>query len=879
MTKKWTHNDMEKFSLRRKVLTTAIVAATAATSPQTLFAAEDQAMEEVAVVGSRISRNAEFETATPIQVMDRDAIEKSGYTNLQQLFEKNPAAGNGTFSTRGNNQDSTANGAAAVSLRGMGADATLVLVNGRRVAISAFAESITTNFVDINSVPLAAIERVEVLKDGASAIYGSDAVAGVVNLVLRRDFEGTEVSVDYGGADGYDEQSMSAVWGINGDDSNLTVIFDHHKNSRLSSTERSGLDTANQSSRGGMDFRSSRGYPGSFNVGGTFVSDPNCPEERDTGEVCVYDYGPWTLITPEAERTGLLMLGHTQLAEGVEFFSEVAVQHNTSVAQGAPTPLDGDAGLYVLADHPNNPFGEDVDIYRYRTVDAGARQWDIETDNLRGVFGLRGSVADWDWEASVQRSRSETTQTGDRSQGWVRTDLLQEQINAGNYNPFGGVQNPDSVIDAITTSLVRQGKSDLTSYNFSVNGDLVDTASGTIAMAAGLEYREEKASDIPDDQFQRGLIFGTESVSASASRDISSAYVEVAIPLPARFDLTVAARYDDYSDFGSTTNPMANLLWTATDQLSLRASWGTGFRAPSLAQVGLGPSQESLFFVDTYGCEVNDAYCASTDYTIIFSGNPDLDAEESESFNIGAVYEPIEDLRLSLDYWNITQEGKIDEVPFGYIYNLYCWDQDSTVCRRDTPVDGQTLGALQSIDSSFTNIGEQDVSGVDLSIVYSGFELVGGELGLRLDYSYLAEFERVELNSSGDAFITRDLAGEYEYPQHRWNATADWTFDTFGFSAGLSYIGEFEDTPDIDFDGTLDYDSNNSRTVDSFLTMNMQARYTGFENMVLSLGADNVFDEEPPFAIGDGDADLYGYVQSQHDPRGRFIYGKMTYSF
>ncbi|MCX2833465.1 TonB-dependent receptor [Microbulbifer thermotolerans] len=871
---------MDKSIFHRNALATAIITAAAAAAPQSPLAAEQEAIEEITVVGSRIQRNAEFETATPIQVMDREAIEKSGYTSLQQMFEKNPAAGNGTFSTRGNNQDSTANGAAAVSLRGMGADATLVLVNGRRVAISAFAESITTNFVDINSIPLAAVERVEVLKDGASAIYGSDAVAGVVNLVLRDDFEGMEVSVDYGGADGYDEQSTAAIWGINGDDANLTLIFDHHKNSTLASIERKGLDTADQSARGGMDFRSSRGYPGSFNVDGSIVPDPACPPESNTDEGCVYDYGPWGLLIPEAERTGLLLLGHTQLSDSVELFTEVAYQHNTSIAQGAPTPLDGDAGLTVPADHPDNPFSttSDLDIYRYRTVDAGARQWDIETDNIRAVFGLRGTVADWDWEASVQRSRSESIQSGDRSQGWVRTDLLQQEIDAGRYNPFGGTQNPQSVIDAITTSLVRRGKSQMTGVDFTISGEIFDTANGAIAMATGLEYREESVSDIPDDQFQRGLIFGTESVSASASRDIGSAFVEFAIPLPANLDLTLAGRYDDYSDFGSTTNPMANLLWTANDRLSLRASWGTGFRAPSLAQIGLGPSQESTFFVDTYGCAINSTYCASTDYTIVFSGNPDLEAEESESFNLGAVITPIDDLQLSLDYWSITQEGKIDEVPFGYIYNKYCNDQNSTVCRRDTPLPGETLGALQSVNSSFQNIGEQTVSGVDLSLVYSSLQLAGGDLSLRLDYTYLSEFERVELNAD-EVFQTRDLAGEYEYPQHRWSASGDWTFDNFAFTAGLNYIGEFEDTPDIDFDGTLDYEANKSRTVDAFLTLNLQARYTGFDNLVLSLGADNALDEEPPFAIGDGDSDLYGYVQSQHDPRGRFIYGKMVYNF
>jgi len=872
---------MEKQRIfRRNALATAILTAAAAAAPQSLYAADEEAIEEVAVVGSRIQRNAEFETATPIQVMDREAIEKSGYTNLQQMFEKNPAAGNGTFSTRGNNQDSTANGAAAVSLRGMGADATLVLVNGRRVAISAFAEGITTNFVDINTVPLAAVERVEVLKDGASAIYGSDAVAGVVNLVLRDDFEGAEVSVDYGGADGYDEQSTSAIWGINGENSNLTLIFDHHKNSTLASVERKGLGTADQSFRGGMDFRSSRGYPGYFVVDGVSTIDPGCPADSAIGQICAYDYGPWTLLTPEAERTGVLLLGKNQLNESVEFFTEMAFQHNTSIAQGAPTPLDESAALTVPVDHPDNPFtgAGSIDIGRYRTVDAGARQWDIETDNLRGVFGLRGSVADWDWEASVQRSRSESTQTGDRSQGWVRTDLLQQEIDAGRYNPFGGVQNPQSVINAITTSLVRQGKSQLTSVDFTIDGELFDTANGAIAMAAGVEHREEEASDIPDDQFQRGLIFGTESVSASASRDITSAFVEFAIPLPANLDLTLAGRFDDYSDFGTTTNPMANLLWTASDMLSLRASWGTGFRAPSLAQIGLGPSQESQFFTDSYGCAVNDAYCASTDYNIVYSGNPDLEAEESESFNLGAVIKPLDGMQLSLDYWSITQEGKIDKV-FSHLYSQFCNDQDSTVCVRSAPLPGESLGALQSIDGEMINIGEQNVSGVDLSLVYSEMELAGGNLGLRLDYSYLVEFERVELNVDGESFLSRDLAGEYEYPQHRWAASADWARDTFAFTVGLNYIGEFEDTPDIDFNTVLDYETNKSRMVDSFLTLNLQARYTGFENMVLSLGADNALDEEPPFAIGDGDSDLYGYVQSQHDPRGRFIYGRMVYSF
>ncbi len=152
--------------------------------------AQEPTQEEVVITGSRIARASDFESPSPVITLSHESIEKSGYSNLQQLMERIPVNGNGAFSTRGNNQDSTANGAASISLRGLGADATLVLVNGRRVAVSAFAENVTTNFVDINSIPVAAIERVEVLKDGSSAVYGSDAVAGVINIVLRKDFPG-----------------------------------------------------------------------------------------------------------------------------------------------------------------------------------------------------------------------------------------------------------------------------------------------------------------------------------------------------------------------------------------------------------------------------------------------------------------------------------------------------------------------------------------------------------------------------------------------------------------------------------------------------------------------------------------------------------------
>jgi iron complex outermembrane recepter protein len=855
--------------------------ASACLIPATCIHAADAPVETVVVTGSRIARGSDFESPSPVVTVDRESIERSGYNNLQQLMEKMPANGNGAFSTRGNNQDSTANGAASISLRGLGADATLVLVNGRRVAISAFAESITTNFVDINSIPVAAIERVEVLKDGSSAVYGSDAVAGVVNIILRRDFTGLETAVGYGNADGYDERTASAVWGMGGDDFNVTMILDYFKNSSLFNRERGTIGSANQTAQGGQDFRSSRGYPGSFTVNGAAVRDPSCPAGSQAGVNCVYDFGQWSVLNPEAERTGFIMLGHQRLGADVELFGELALQHNTSLAQGAPTPLDESALMTVPATHPNNPFGPGatIDIRRYRTVDAGPRQWDIETDNVRGVLGLRGGLGKWDWEAAVQRARSESQQTGSRSQGWVRTDFLQQEINAGRYNPFGGVQNPPEVIAAITTNLVRRGESELTMYDAQVSGELFELPAGTVRMAAGAEYRDESVSDIPDDQFQRGLIFGTEAVSANGARDSWAAFVEFAIPVVEGLELSLAARYDDYSDFGNTTNPKLALRWAPIEQLALRASWGTGFRAPSLAQIGLGPSQESQFFIDTFGCAAGaPGACTPLDYNIIFSGNPNLKAEESETLNLGVAWRPSDSLELSLDYWDIKQENKIDEAPFGFIYQEFCGVQDSTVCTRSAPLGGAALGTLQTINSGFQNIGEVNASGVDLGGYYR-FDLGAGRLTLGLSYQHLLEYERVELNSTGDAFVTRALEGEYEFPEDRAQLSADFSGETWGVFAQLNYVGAFQDTPDVDFDGVLDYDLFTTPEVDAWTTLNLQFRYTGLDNVQLMVGLDNALDEEPPFAVGDGDTDVFGYVQAVHSPRGRFWNAKAVYKF
>lgn len=859
--------------LHRCAFAVSTILCTGAVMAQETPPVEEKTVERMQVTGSHIKRT-DLEGPSPVTIIDRQMIDKSGFDNLQQLLERLPVTGAGTFSTRGNSQDSTANGAAAISLRGFGADATLVLINGRRVATSAFAEGIVNSFVDINSIPVAAIERVDILKDGASAIYGSDAVAGVVNVVLRKDYTGTDVSLGYGQTTGpdYDETTFSTVWGTGDDKSNATLILDYFNNGQIDNSELGRFGTANQEPFGGQDFRSSRGYPGRFIVDGVTLRDPGCPADSIAGQTCLYDYGPSSIAVPEAERLGAILNLSRKLDGDLEIFSEIAVQHNTSTAGGAATPLDEGAGLTVPANHPNNPWKKDIQIGRYRTVDAGNRRWDITSDTLRFLAGIRGSINNWEWEAAAQKGRSAATQTGDRDQGWVRTDFLQTEINAGRYNPFGGVQNPQSVIDAITTSLVRRGKSHLTSVDAHIGGELFQLATGAVGLAAGVEYRKEDARDTPDDQFTRGLIFGTESVSAAASRSQKAAYVELSVPVMENLELQLAERYDHYSDFGGTANPKVALHFTPSDTVSVRASWSQGFRAPSLAQVGLGPSQESQFFVDTFLCptqNTNNPACASTDYTIIFAGNPDLEAEESESWNVGVVWQVTPDLDFSLDMWSITQDNKIDEVPFGDVYQAECGNQNSTICIRFAPLPGQTLGTLDRINNGYFNVSSQEAQGLDLSGNYKMDLGSNGLLKFNLEWTYLDEFEKDNLS----------YAGEYRYPQYRWVTSADWSRNDWGVAASLSYIGEFEDTPDIDFDGSLDFDTETSDMVDSQFTLDTQVYYNLNSKTKLLLGVSNLLNEDPPFAVGDGDGDLYGYIPSMYSPRGRYVYAKVSYKF
>ncbi|MCP4320853.1 MAG: TonB-dependent receptor, partial [Alteromonadales bacterium] len=674
---------------KKQVLALSISTALLSTQSFNIFAAEE-GVERIEITGSHIKRTS-MEGPSPVSSLSQEDIQKSGVTDLISLFTKLPISGQGTFSTQANSSDDTANGGSSVSLRGLGADSTLILINGRRVSVSPFAKGIDTAFVDINNIPLAAIKRVDILKDGASATYGSDAVAGVINIVLRDDVDGAELTAKMGAtADGGgEEQSVNLVFGNSTDNTSHTFILEYFNREEVLYSDRDYSATANQKLRTGdadaTDFRSTSGItgsimlkddPGYMRIADTFGND-TCPVEQITpilndagqqvGSNCRYDYAPAMSMIPASERFSWNYMGKYEINDNIRAFAELNGQNSKSTVRGAGSPsfneltMDGDNTNHPFADMPNHEFYQQDLTMRRRTVDIGNREKRVDSNYYRAILGLQGEIKDWSWEAAYSYIKSSSIERG--VDGFPNKRRTQEAIDNELWNPFEPSSNSQEALDYIETTTTRVGKSTMESLDFKISGALMDMPSGELMLALGTEYREESISDNPDDQFLRGEVFGTEATQANGSRDNLAIFGELAIPVLEDLEVQFAVRYEDYSDFGTTTDPKVSFIWSPTDDFSLRGSYGTAFRAPSLHQLGLGRTDESPNLVDTLRCRAignQDRACEPQEYTAVFEGNPDLAPEESKSYNLGLIYNITDNLNFTVDYYNYDITNVID---------------------------------------------------------------------------------------------------------------------------------------------------------------------------------------------------------------------------
>ena len=901
--------------------------------PSAAQAAEEEA---IVVIGSRIPGVAQ-DGAVQALVVTREDILQSGAAETSDILRDLTvtAGGSGTFSTStaGALSSDTPVGSSAVSLRGLGASSTLTLVNGRRASVSAFALG-QQSFIDAGSIPAAAIERVEVLPNGASALYGADAIAGVVNIVLRENFEGFEVSVSYGDSTAETDEgrfNLNAVWGANWGGHQVMAVADYFQRNALFDRDRAISRDSVRPSQQGF-------YP-SFNDLFLMVNDQT-EEPADggcsaadfgvgsLGEFCEVDTNDFVSTNDALESFGGLFTHRYRFSNGLEWFNEAIFQQTDSRGTSSPANF---SRAPTDPENPNWPAALIADMIAEGRVSRFSafnrfpifawgkfpepRAVEVESASFRLTTGLGLEFENgWTLDASLLYGGNDRTQRG--LSGLVLSEAFYD-ANLGNlctdgsrvrrwdvtpsrptaryfgqtceslgrttlwYNPFGGQgQQAPGIDGAIRTKAERTGESRLWIADVAATGDLFALNGRLVQAAFGAEWRREELNDTPAGVARATFrnpepILGFSSTSAQGERDAYAAFAELFIPLSDSFELQLAGRYDEYDGFGGDFNPKVAFRFAPVDAFIVRGNWSTSFRAPSIAEAGAGTLLSSY----TVSCRVTPQACngsaTATGRALLSEdvANPNLQPEEAETWGLGFLFRPASSIDISLDYWNIEHE------------NLVGIDEDDFIRRALAgafPVVAPGLlptgspglevdrGFVTDAHFQLTNLGFQRTSGFDLS--YTQYiDTALGEFSLLADVTYLLAFER----KSSDSALVEDLAGTFRYPELLADVRLRWRGDRWGASVGANYTGAYDDDPAPRTLAAVGLPADAQVEVDSWLVFDTSVTFDVTEKATVRLNVQNILDEEPPLVLG-ASANV---DHINHDSLGRFISLRFTQSF
>ncbi|MGJ3242716.1 MAG: TonB-dependent receptor plug domain-containing protein [Opitutales bacterium] len=877
----------------------------------------------VTVTGSRIKR-IDVETPSPVVVITREDLDATGFSTVGDALRALPY-NSGTSLTSVDAGTSFTPGVSSLNLRGLGNNNTLVLINGRRA--SPFGASGFNGFqsvFDFNSVPASAIESIEILKDGASAIYGSDAVSGVINIKLRKDFEGMNAQVSVGNTEDTDSLEKQIFWmmGTTTGDTSIVTTFDYRARNGIAAADIPYFDSPNLSSdpttntffepipgtdRFDIDWRSSRSFPARFVLpvdagglpAGSTVTLPGLTTNPDPDSVIpitrsnpdqfgnspgYYNFlgnqeGNASNLLPESENWGFYTSATHEITDTLTFDAEVSFRRANTRGNAAPAPLtasdeNGDApggGLLFPATNPHNPFGEDIVEFAWRMHSSGPRIFDVRADYPRVVASLEGKVGfTWTWETGVMWTQSEYTNT---NPGTVFDSLVQDALNGvvldGDLlyaNPFGP-EDP-RVTDYYTGENPQTGKWEVRSYSAEAAGEIFQLPAGPVGLALGTEFREEAFDDVRTLANETGdIVGGSEGFGVQGDREVLAAFAEVSLPVTSMIELQGAARFEDYSDFGTTTKPKIAAKFRPFDFLLLRASFGQSFKAPDLPFLF---SAGSVSFTPQSFADPKRPGDPPTQLKTIGQGNPDLGPEETDTTYVGISFEPGEDilngwldgLILSVDWFEFDQENLITREGASTVLQ----NEDNPnfvggdVIRSDPlPTDPPGLpGPIFAVTTDWFNAPTQVYEGVDMSIRYDWETANLGDFRAQVVGTYIRKFERNDLTPP-------EQAGEYLVPEWRANANFAWTRGDWAASVYASWVDGFNDA----FGGFLP-------DVEDYLRVNPQVSFSGFLDTRITVGVRNVFDERPPLDYSNG-----GQVFSSgvHNFEPRFWYLRLNRDF
>ncbi len=883
--------------LKKRQLCTALAAAMGASMTLSLPVAAQlaaQTKERIEVTGSNIKR-VDSEGPNPVAVIRREDIERTGGQNLVDVLNKMSVASLGSYSETRQSGNSFAPGTSAISLRGLGPQTTLVLLNGRRIANYGFAQNINEAFVDLNSIPLSAIERIEILKAGASAIYGSDAIAGVVNIILRKDFKGFEASTQFGTSSRHDANekraSLTAGFGdIATQRFNVMGTLDWYKRDPLFGTDRERSATADYrrfATYGGIDFRSPSGNPGTYLTAGRGGFTLNTPfpacsaESRDQAldplGTCAYNFMKDVMILPETERKGVFTRGVYEFSPALSAFAEFGYNKNDSFTQLAPTP---DA-LTLPVGHNSNPYPFAIPI-RYRFTDVGPRLSNQISENTRYVLGVKGSVRAWDWEAAYVDSHNEIDE---HRKNFIASPVRNALVAANIYSFVNNAANSPALIDSLRASPERVGDSKLKSFDAKLSGTIMELPAGPLGIALGAEHRKESVRDVPDPLGAAGLIIGAGGTAADGKRTSSGVFGELSIPITRDLEGQIAVRREHYSDYGNSTAPKYALAYRATPTVLFRAGYDEGFRAPALAELYLGQSISFTSVQDSTRCAGyrtafgttdprSTAACAALQYRSLVGGNPNLTAETSRSETLGVVWDVTPRFSTSLDYYRITHRQRIDTPSATFLVANEDLFPNGVTRDPQTPNDiiagtrGPIVGSASDdrigLRRFYFNASSQGTRGVDVELRYRQPLGSWGTMALSSINTYVEYFRRSV--APGQPAI--ELAGNDRLPRYKGVHTAVWNVGPWDSSVTVNVVGRYNQP--------LTGPNNTIYNVTSWTTADLQASFKGFRYVKLTAGVNNVFDRDPPFYNNESSG---GYDTFTHSIIGRFYYGRVTLTF
>ncbi len=994
-------------------------AAPQSTPPQEGEAAQ---VEDIVVVGSQI-RGASTTAALPVTVVTQEEIIATGAVSGDDLLRSIPQMGDVLFSSANNPQTSNAarGDVNSVNLRSLGVGNTLVLLNGRRIVqhptSQGTSDTGTVPVLSYNSIaiPVSGLERLEVLLDGAAAIYGADAVAGVVNTVLQQDFDGLEMKAQYGGAEGTHrrEFTFGMFAGKDFERGNLSGFLDYtnrtaqqasdepytasddrrslfanvpgYENStdtdgRSSYTAWANFQTPFQVRRGTTALTTGAGafhnQPSSFGctapVGGDVCLASGNISYSGAGRELRYDGARGTTQSPDIERLNLFVSGHYDLDNGVTAFGELG--YYTASTQNIQPPTILLNPLWIPASNYWNPFGPvtfadgtrnpnrlagltnvptagtAVKLVRYRFNDLGAQVVDVDNWQSRFLGGLRGEWRGFDWESALLYSEAEATDSSNA----VNLTALQANLALSTpdaYNPFsGGCVNDTSfgdctpssqaAIDAITTDLTRVSKTTLALWDFKLSrADVFALPAGPVGMALGVEARRETQRDDRDADLDGTNVF-RDSVSGEVSqsniaavssnpdtygkREVYSAYVEFAvpvvspemnIPLVRSLDFQLAGRYEHYSDFGDVAKPKIAMAWDLVEGVRVRGSYSEGFRAPNLEQTNAAQYGRLSTNNDYIRCEADLRLGRITNFnqcsqpasaSLLVSGNPELQPEESTNQSIGLVLQPwfipeqFGRFTFTLDRWKIEQEkivgllGAQSNVVLDYL-NILNGTRNDNVNRAAVTADdiaffqgsGITpVGQIVSVEDQFINLLPQTVEGLDIGLQWRLRDTPWGNFRASVNAAHLTKFDRSpgplveslfaareagQINANTPLPISQTLLARNGRPEWRVTGSFTWSQGPWQVGAFTQYNSAVTETGFLSAQG-------DPWQVDSQITGNLYGQYEFGDNAGLAsgttvrLGARNITDEQPPLTSS-------GYLGALYNPYGRYWYANISKTF